>query len=198
MESHTQELATAPSSTASGTSPSILVLGFQLRHHGLNRLGLVTRGLFRSLILHALKAACSTFSRVYPSFTSVAGAETNHYLARPREARRHPARTSAGALGSGDRGRSTPLVLGSAGQEDGAPCARQAASRQRRPHPSVDRDTAQRRPEELHLVPAASGSGRLCRRQVHSRGHEPPRRAFYLRCTKEAMVYFPEHQADGH
>ena len=51
---------------------------------------------------------------------------------------------------------------------------------------------------ELHALPPVARPGRLRRREVgYGRpwiAGEPP---FYLRRTKEAMVYFPEREADG-
>ena len=54
----------------------------------------------------------------------MAEAETSHRLARPRQARRHPAWPAPSPLGSGDRRRGASHVLVAASQQDGALRAR--------------------------------------------------------------------------
>ena len=62
------------------------------------------------------------------------------------------------------------------------------SSREHRPYPVADRHAPQRRPEELRAISAAPGPGRLCRRQVHSRGHGP---------TPGALLPAPHQGGDG-
>ncbi len=109
----------------------------------------------------------------------------------------HPARVAPGPLGPRHCGRGAPHVgLRRVAQEHALQAGRAAARHLGPPAPAYG-DAAQGRSGELQPVPAAPRRRRYADVKSIREAMDRRRAPFYLRRTKEAMVYFPERRADG-
>ena len=82
-------------------------------------------------------------------------------------------------------------------EEDGSICARRTAARFLGPSAAPDRDTAQGRPRNFSLFLQLLDEDAYADVKSIREAMERRRAPFYLRRTKEAMVYFPQRMPDG-
>ena len=101
-----------------------------------------------------------------------------------------------GALGSGDHRRGPPHVGARRVPQEPALQIGRTFARQRRSFFTAYRHSAQRRSAELHLFLQLLDFDAYADVSSIRKAMEGRRAPFYLRRTKEAMVYFPERQRD--